>query len=539
MMSKPPNEIGLYSHMYMSLDPDQKSPSWQKKSRRDASYLSIKQNFLSLIILSSITRPLAASGMGEWYHECNDGNCDYGSRGNAAFSSSKCRDDNGQCATYARLGECFASPGYMNINCRRSCGICQDNENDWDQEDDSCFDKHSNCKRWSDEMECYANPAYMSGACPASCGLCLNPKDLRKQGFTEDEIRLKQKFTETDLGLWQSIPKDSSEDTVRMRIKEMGLYIRKLHQENRLGRGTACNNQYHDCAKWSTDTSTNCESNINFMISYCSLVCKYCHVVEQYHTCRQQKRTESIEPFHDVDSVRRHLMTNLKDASDLLEGSCSADNPTQDGNVAEWIVSLKWSDLWGTEAEVSSTTADLMQMLTADEMEWVDAVDHNDIAAMTFDGTNPPDRSGQILTASHQMNEKAPYQALVARISNTLNVPQQNLEVEFVRYQRGERHASHADYRLHDTWKSSGIRVLSLYLVLQRADKGGNFGFPFLNWLLVENPEILVWPNIHVDGESVKPILTIQSEQLPVVEGELYAAHVWVHEYSIGSDETC
>jgi hypothetical protein len=45
-----------------------------------------------------------ASGSGEWYHECLDGNCGHVSATKSA--SLTCRDMNEQCAEYARLGTC-------------------------------------------------------------------------------------------------------------------------------------------------------------------------------------------------------------------------------------------------------------------------------------------------------------------------------------------------------------------------------------------------------------------------------------------------
>lgn len=42
----------------------------------------------------------------------------------------KCVDMNGECSTWASLGECRNNPGYMHTGCRRSCKICSDDEED-------------------------------------------------------------------------------------------------------------------------------------------------------------------------------------------------------------------------------------------------------------------------------------------------------------------------------------------------------------------------------------------------------------------------
>jgi hypothetical protein len=75
--------------------------------------------------------------------------------------------------------------------------------------------------------------------------------------------------------------------------------------------------------------------------------------------------------------------------------------------------------------------------------------------------------------------------------------------------------------------KASGTQVLSIYMILEAPIKGGNFGFPQLDWLLVEEPQILlVWPNVKsLDPES--SLERMKSEQLPVEKGQLYAALIW------------
>jgi hypothetical protein len=61
--------------------------------------------FCFLSFLASNTIPSAiASGTGEWYHECNGGNCGYGNGGNSGSISTSCRDVDDRCANYARMG---------------------------------------------------------------------------------------------------------------------------------------------------------------------------------------------------------------------------------------------------------------------------------------------------------------------------------------------------------------------------------------------------------------------------------------------------
>ena len=74
-----------------------------------------------------------------------------------------CMDKNSQCGSWANVGECQKSPGYMRPNCQMSCGLC---------DDFTCRDKHQDCGWWANNGECNRTPAYMREKCPMSCGLC-------------------------------------------------------------------------------------------------------------------------------------------------------------------------------------------------------------------------------------------------------------------------------------------------------------------------------------------------------------------------------
>ncbi|KAI8485974.1 hypothetical protein Bbelb_362950 [Branchiostoma belcheri] len=44
--------------------------------------------------------------------------------------STACKDENGNCAGWAAVGECDANPGYMLFYCAESCGLCSRSESD-------------------------------------------------------------------------------------------------------------------------------------------------------------------------------------------------------------------------------------------------------------------------------------------------------------------------------------------------------------------------------------------------------------------------
>jgi hypothetical protein len=62
-----------------------------------------------LLVFSPCIHPVKASGSGEWYHECHDGSCGYGSATKSSSCSPLCRDTHELCAKYARMGTRDAS----------------------------------------------------------------------------------------------------------------------------------------------------------------------------------------------------------------------------------------------------------------------------------------------------------------------------------------------------------------------------------------------------------------------------------------------
>ncbi|XP_019631582.1 PREDICTED: zinc metalloproteinase nas-14-like [Branchiostoma belcheri] len=50
----------------------------------------------------------------------------------ASAPGTACKDENGNCAGWAAVGECDANPGYMLFYCAESCGLCSRSESDVD-----------------------------------------------------------------------------------------------------------------------------------------------------------------------------------------------------------------------------------------------------------------------------------------------------------------------------------------------------------------------------------------------------------------------
>ena len=483
--------------------------------------ISIRRNYWQPIAFFVVTTVCIVARTEKWYHECQgDQQCGYAkvSRG----ESENCHDDSlvADCRQRSLLGECQVNSEWMQVHCPASCGICAPMA----PIDEHCQDLHPNCPYWASGLECFANPAFMSRSCPKSCWLCVNATELRQEGVPEKEILRRFRFSQTDFGLWQAIPDNDDGGKIRDAIKEMEGYARDL---KKLGAGTLCNNGHHECAQWRVELGT-CEHNLDFMLPRCSLACHYCHLVEEYHQCKRSDGSDERIPAGETATFRSILSSNAKPrASLLLDGLHELPD-------FEWIVSEEYSRIWTRPDE---RLHELVKVIaTTDALAWRDPEREG---LGTGSDAQYVKRSGR--TASCDRNCQKSEAAIGALVNDTAQLlrisPLYFESLEFVHYKRGERFSAHSDFRIHDTWRRSGSRILTVFVTLQRAKEGGSIGFPEYDWLQVENSEILVWPN--VDTTSQMGIRRMKSEQLPVVEGELYGVYLRVRQYPFDSSNRC
>lgn len=71
------------------------------------------------------------------------------------------KDDHRNCPAWAKRGECKRNPGYMLVNCKKSCKEFGN--------DSVLRDNHRNCPDWAKRGECKRNPGYMLVNCKKSC----------------------------------------------------------------------------------------------------------------------------------------------------------------------------------------------------------------------------------------------------------------------------------------------------------------------------------------------------------------------------------
>ncbi len=471
---------------------------------------------IALLTLTLTLLPFRAwSTVDEWYVDCEGGNdCGY-ARGQSQRHDD-CQDLHPNCRNFALWGECQVNPGWMYLNCPKYCGQCQTGESD----DEPCHDMHTNCPKWASEYECFANPGYMSHACRKSCWLCVNATNLREEGVSEEDIQRRKRFSQMDFGFWQTIPKED-QDKVRKKVIEMGKYAMTL---DKVGPGTLCNNVDYLCATWVVKKG-GCDEDLEFLLPRCSLACEYCDLVEEYYICRAKKKNAELVPFGDLAAIQTYLF-HTKQAKNLLD---DFSEPLDNG---EWIFALKHSDLWNNDSD--KVMQGLISILKSETslLKWTEV-------EKTIDGKSQV-RSGRSTICDQSCQELEPLVGtLVADISKLLQVKPEYLQpLEFVNYKRGQRFKAHHDFRVHDSWRYSGHRVLTVFIALEMPEKGGSFGFPEYDWLQVQQPQILVWPNISPRSPA-KKLGRMKSEQLPVVDGELYGVYATLRQFPYDSSNLC
>lgn len=444
----------------------------------------------------------------DWYHNCGENglDCTYSKGKYAKYDASSCQDYHKQCRDYALKGECIKNEEWMKLKCPLSCAVCVASK--LGDDDETCRDRHSQCPEWAkDDLECFVNPAYMYENCPQSCHFCVNATLLLEQGLEEEEIERRFLYSRTDFGVWQTIPKDSPNiQAITETIRRMGPYSQQ--ELDNLGPGALCSNLHPSCAAWAVENGCGGD-NLNFMLEECALACQSCHVTEQYYQCS--------EPRHNSSSSKTPVVStnSLFPFWKALELKHSAKNLISSSN--EWIASLNYTALWKKDASKKKIRSWLKEFKNPN-LEWKEkgtgrfAICHDDCSSMD-----------EIATT-------------------LLDIHPRYLEpLEFVHYKAApllERHIPQSDFEMHHQWKPSGPRLLTIFILLQPATKGGFLGFPDLDWLLVENAEILVWPNV-ANTKWNEELESMKHEQLPVVEGELYGIFTRVRQYPYEYTPTC
>jgi len=92
-----------------------------------------------------------------------------------------CDDNHESCALWASQGECKANPIYMLSNCKASCKVCKEDDENYRIyaamykkrfDKGPCEDDHEDCQGWETEGKCVTNINFMLEQCRNSCSMC-------------------------------------------------------------------------------------------------------------------------------------------------------------------------------------------------------------------------------------------------------------------------------------------------------------------------------------------------------------------------------
>jgi hypothetical protein len=293
----------------------------------------------------------------------------------------------------------------------------------------------------------------------------------------------------------------------------------------------ACTNEENQCGFWAA--MDECENNLQFMLQTCPLACQFCDERSLYERCKDQS---SGLPWLQPTEMRTKLQQQWSKGGTLVHGSTSEED-------SPWVLQFEH---FLTDKEADAMVAKIQGLSSWNPSPVV--------AAARLDDNDPVRRN------SRSLNEKDVklYESIISKLSKLLGAPVRHFEYELVHYAKMQSFGVHHDFRPHDVWKPAGPRVISLILCLSDVTKGGAIGkffrcfvlsitgrckdpdrkgsifpgFPDLDWLFIppQKGQLIVWPNVLSSNlRKRRPIMS--SEGLPVLEGEKYVLHAWVHLY--------
>ena len=285
-----------------------------------------------------------------------------------------------------------------------------------------------------------------------------------------------------------------------------------------------CTNKSDMCSYWATEGK--CHSKVTFMMKECALACSMCDQMERFSRCHKKKNAllKQVGYRDPVNAIFQNIESNnewMKYNPEFLS------KPTDTSPDAPWL--LRFDSLL-----TSDETDEFINI--GNGIGWNSIYNEDDINEENEKQTENYERT--YCNVFEKCEENEIYQTVLNRIASILMVPKDNFEhVEMVKFSNvGDSYGRHDDYNAHDNWKPAGPRILSVMINLSNVKMGGASGFPDLDWTFVtpKKGQVLIWSNVDINSENDEDYDGSKSakmthEVLPVVEGELFNAHIWVH----------
>ncbi|KJH52769.1 shTK domain protein [Dictyocaulus viviparus] len=178
-----------------------------------------------------------------------------------------CFNENECCASWSARDECRKNPGYMNVWCKASCGICQPHY----RLVDDCSDRHTNCELWYQAGECTRNALWMTENCRKSCRKCSQSR-AKSCGEWESD----NDFNNDDRGQANDAGNDNA---------DRGLITTSTQIPEQVCQNTeGCYNENACCPHWSLFGE--CSKSPVWMSCNCRVSCGYCVPIDyNYGSC--------------------------------------------------------------------------------------------------------------------------------------------------------------------------------------------------------------------------------------------------------------
>ncbi|VEU34135.1 unnamed protein product [Pseudo-nitzschia multistriata] len=183
------------------------------------------------------------------------------------------------CMEWAWHGECDKNPGFMHLQCRKSCGLCKPSKSETDNED-TCVNWHAKCDDWATKGNsqvdnlCKGNwnkwkngkkltGAYIVEMCPKACKVC--------------DIHLDDRDIDLGIGLPQSFPgmEDDKElfNLLLGKVAETRAYVESIEDEEIR---EVCKMSHPNCARYAL--SSDCQTHFDHPIMKygCAAACQTC-----------------------------------------------------------------------------------------------------------------------------------------------------------------------------------------------------------------------------------------------------------------------
>uniref|UniRef100_A0A7S2EJ16 Fe2OG dioxygenase domain-containing protein n=1 Tax=Ditylum brightwellii TaxID=49249 RepID=A0A7S2EJ16_9STRA len=397
-------------------------------------------------------------------------------------------DNHPDCQSWSRRGECEANPGYMLINCQKSCFSCIESDVDFGEKQklyyqDEC-DNNGNVKDLEDKC---IKPAVVDE---------LAVKDVIQQSirYIKNEVMIHEKYS-------------------RVRSK--------------------CRNDHDMCSIWASVGK--CEMSSPQMIDMkkeCAPACQTCELLdecgphflnstnvwkpgdlnqmfEQIVDNAKKKTKENISGIED-DKVTAHSRPYHYHTSEEAGDSGESDQDYHDG---PWVLTF--------DNFLSSKECDILISL-GDQLGRT-----RSLAGDKYSSS----RTSSHVWCTESCDLHPTVREIIQRISKVTGVPEVNFEhIQLLKYEEGQFYKTHHDYISEHRNMPEGVRILTMFFYLNDVEDGGGTRFRKLDDLTFTPRKgmALLWPSV-LDENPHSIDQRTSHEAMPVLKGKKYAANLWLH----------